>query len=731
MAKIKTNKIIKILAAVLILSLIAALTAVFMAKNNNAYSPYGAVAPQNLPVGGFAPMPGFEGADYTVPADGSIEEVRDIIREKRKQAENAEKHYTVLIEDGEYNIKSIVFDGRDRDTAYRSKDGGAILNGGLRLDSKDFAAPADDVLSRLSSDAKANVKAVDLAKLGLAADDWGGMYAFGWSNTAGKYDGGTGPLPCELFIDGRRMTTARYPNGSEWLKTGEIIDGGNSSGDAEWPDMRNPRGGVFIMDEKTAGRAAKWTDTDDIWLFGCFRYDWADMSTRVRAFDHETGALTTEYASYYGFAEGANYYFYNILEELDEPGEWCLDRDKGILHLWPPAENLDNADIFLSLSTESLITGENIKNLSFIGLTLQGTRGNGMDLKGDGITVDHCLIQNVAGDAVSLDGYNNTASNNEIRRIGAKGITLDGGDAEALNPGGNRAVNNLIHDWSEIIMTYQGGINIYGTGNTAANNELYNSPHTAIFFWHGNNTVIEYNHIRDVCLLTDDAGAIYSGRSWFNAYGSVIRDNVIYNLGSGGHTPDGIYLDDGLTGVTVERNLLVNVPGRAIHVSGRDLEIHNNTVVNAGIPLSYDDRTRGGALDTKHWFHNLSGEGYQMWNDLLASPWQTEIWKTAYPKLALVSTDFNDIEEAAFAANPAGSSVTGNIFTGEKKAGFSDSVKRFSTTGPNGEYKLSKIKALFADAGAGDYGVPPGSDAYKKFPGWRNIEFDKVGRINF
>ena len=38
--------------------------------------------------------------------------------------------------------------------------------------------------------------------------------------------------------------------------------------------------------------------------------------------------------------------------------------------------------------------------------------------------------------------------------------------------------------------------------------------------------MIEYNNIHNVCLLSDDAGAIYAGRSWV-MYGNVIRYNAV------------------------------------------------------------------------------------------------------------------------------------------------------------------------------------------------------------
>ena len=662
--------------------------------------------PPGLAGGQFAPRGPWGGtADFTVSPGGmSIEGARDAIREARIDGD--ERNFSVEIAPGEYNIKQIVFDERDYGTTYSTRGEGdeAILSGGMRLAPGDFAPWEENE----------NIQVIDLTKLGLTAEDWGKMYSFGAFTTAAKYDGGVGPLPCELFFNGVRCVTARWPNGPEWLEIGRVLDNGDSRETYQngtvvipgWDELRNPRGGTFEMDAETARRAAGWAAIDDVWMFGCFKWDWADMSTPVKAVDGS--AVTTEYASSYGFENGRRYYFYNVLEELDSPGEWYLDRKNGLLYLWPPEGDFADARIDISLSTDTLIQGEGLRDVTFEGLTLQGTRGDGIRLKGDSITINHCAVRNIAGSAITLEGYGNTVSNNEIYRVGKQGVTISGGDAETLTPGNSRAVNNLVHDWPEVVMTYQGGVNVYGTGNLAAHNELYNSPHTAMFFG-GNNNVIEYNLIHDVCLETDDAGAIYDGRSWWSAWGTVIRGNAIYNLGGDGHTPCGIYLDDGLSGVTVEGNLLVNVPGTAIAVSGRDLEVRGNVVVNAGRPVNYDQRTRTSALGESSWYFHAVEDGPQ-WQELWSSPWQTDVWKAAFPKLAAYTGDFNDADSPSFAANPAGSSVTGNTFAGKNKPGYDESVRRFSTTGPNESYGAPRVRD------------------YWELPGYQGIPVEKIGR---
>jgi hypothetical protein len=87
---------------------------------------------------------------------------------------------------------------------------------------------------------------------------------------------------------------------------------------------------------------------------------------------------------------------------------------------------------------------------------------------------------------------------------------------------------------------------------------------------------------------------------------------------------------------------------------------------------------------------------------LEGSPWQTDIWKEAYPGLAVLSTDHADIEEPDFAANPAGSSVIGNVFVGPNKPNYAESVLRFSAVGTNVEYGAWRMRDYWALPEYGD-----------------------------
>ena len=691
--------------------------------------------------------PLLDDADLYVATDGSddndgsfdrplatVEKARDLVRAMDKTGRSG---VTVAVKAGEYRVSTLSFTAEDGGTeacpvtyaAYG--DGEVILNGGATLPPSAFAPVTDGaVLSRFAEDTRDKIVCADLFSLGITREDYGRINAIGSYHTAYKYtDGKTGPLACELFFNDARCTLARYPNEGDWLTTEKVVktgEGKESNGNAtlnrNWDNLTDPDRDVYEVSKALASRIESWATLDDVWLFGYWKYDWADASAPIGSFDAAARQLTPAYVSLYGTKTGAPYYFFNVLEELDVPGEWYLDRENGKLYLYPP-EELSVASIDLSLSVDPVIVAENADWLIFDGFTVKGTRGDAVVMTGNYNSVTHCLIKNVAGSALSLSGTGNLAGENEITHTGKGGISLSGGDRETLTPGDNRADNNLIHDWSEVYLTYQPAVSLGGVGNVCSHNEIYHSPHEAITY-SGNNHVIEYNNIHDVCLLSDDAGAIYSGRHW-DWYGNVIRYNAVYDLGADGHEPTAIYMDDALSGQTIYGNLVVNAPNTGIALGGgRDFDVRNNIIIVADrAPISYDQRARNVALAGSD-----SDDG--MWNDLKSSPWQTPVWREAFPAMTRFTDDFSRIDDPEFVPNPAYSAVNGNLlisFSGSLGS-FHEAVEKYSDTSGNACYRLKELKQLFVDPENGDYTLRDDAPVFDGIPDFEPIPFGEIGR---
>lgn len=155
----------------------------------------------------------------------------------------------IALASGEYNISAVQLAQEDNGTIFYA-DGEVIFNGGVTLDPADFEQYRN------------NIKMLDLKKYGVTKEQIGDVKAFGQYHTAEKYDE-AGSLYCELFCDGQRMTLARYPNTGENLKTGKILDNGDSKEiytkdgtqqNPEWADMKNPHGGTFAADKALTDR---------------------------------------------------------------------------------------------------------------------------------------------------------------------------------------------------------------------------------------------------------------------------------------------------------------------------------------------------------------------------------------------------------------------------------------------------------------------------------------------
>lgn len=670
----------------------------------------------------------------------TIEKARNAVFELKIGAGLPDGGLTVAIMAGEYRTPNgIGFTAENSGTgqcpitycAYG--DGEVILNGGVTLKSGDFKPVSGEAKSRLSCIAARDVLECDLAALGVSAADYGKLYAFGSYNVAYKYDGDTvGPIYSELFWNGERMTVARYPNGSDYLKTGKIYDSGDTqetygNGTVQnpgWPTMRNPRGGTFGIDNCLKNKIAGWDTLDDVWLFGYFKYDWADSTTPIAAVDLNAKKLTTKYASVYGFNEGARYYIFNSLEELDTKGEWYLDRGTGLLYLYPPGD-IKTANIQISLTTNNIINCQ-ADFINFKGLTVKGTRSNGIVITGNNDSVANCLVTGVAGSGIILQGTNNLAESNEVCHVGSSGIDISGGDRVTLTPCSSVAKNNLVYNWSEVIKTYRSAIGANGVGITISHNEMHDAPHVAVLYG-GNDITIEYNKIYNVCSETIDGGAVYAGRNW-TMQGCVVRYNYFYDINADIGDPAALYFDDALSGQTAYGNVFKNVKGIGILAGGgRDLVLSNNVFVDVGTPIHYDDRARDGFVNNGWYAHMVIPQDGFMWTTLAAMPTTNALWSAKYPSLAKISTDRSKPDDIEFACNPSHSVVENNVLysSGAKLGNIADSVYTYSTIGKNGIYRV--CNPGFVDLLAGKYAFKDDARVFNDLPGFTNIPFADIG----
>ncbi len=584
--------------------------------------------------------------------------------------------------------------------AYKQEDvhiiGGREIKGFIPLDKK---SPA---YKRIPQNSRAEVMQINLNKIGIK--DFGKLSPRGFGRKIQ-------PSGLQLYFNGQPMTLARWPN-KGWALTKDV------------PDELDHKGFVYAGE-----RPSRWKDADDIWMHGYWKWDWADCYVRVASIDTKKKIIMTAAPhTSYPMAAGKRYYTLNLLEELDAPGEWYLDRKSGMLYFWPPAD-LKKGKTFVSILREPLIDLQGSSNIVLENLILDYTCGAAVKIM-DGAKniIRNCTLRNIGtvavtvgdtqplpGDKLVNNGHGGGSENGvvgcEIYNCGEGGIILGGGDRKTLTAGNNYAENNRIHDCSQWVRTYRAGIFMFGVGNMALHNEIYDLPHTAIFFW-GNDHLMEYNEIHHVCMETGDAGAFYIGRDW-SQRGHVIRYNYFHHLhgvegGKGFTDVMAVYLDDWASGITVYGNLFYKA-GRSIMIGGgRDNMIENNIIIDGQPALHIDARGLGWA---KYYFN---GENTTLFDRLAAVHPQQPPYSVRYPRLVPLLDDEPVL--------PKGNHIICNISYGGKWIDLLDGVDDKLVIFKN---NLIGDNPGFIDAKNGDFRLKTDSPAFKL--GFKPIPFEKIG----
>lgn len=346
---------------------------------------------------------------------------------------------------------------------------------------------------------------------------------------------------------------------------------------------------------------------------------WTDSHLPIQSIDGKKNCITFGYSSGKVFRDGfhgdlARYVVENILETLDQPGEWVLERSTGRLYYMPlPGEDLTTAEV-IAPKTEKLIQfkgnpreGKFVEYVNFHNLAMGYTNFNlpwgdcnnsqgsasvsaCIDMTGTRhCSIEQCKLYNLGTFAVELfDGCTfNRFCGNQLENLAAGGFRLRGiepGNLPSLRTGNNTISDNTIAYYG---LTYPSAVGIlvmHSDCNTIAHNLIHHGDYTGIsvgWSWGyqrsaARNNLIEQNHIHDIGYhnLLSDMGGIYTlGLS----PGTAVRNNLVHDVNANRYGGWGIYADEGSTSVLIENNIVYNTKYGTFNIHyAKDLTVRNN-----------------------------------------------------------------------------------------------------------------------------------------------------------
>lgn len=582
----------------------------------------------------------------------SLEKARDAIRAMKADGRFPKQGVTVNIRGGTYPVHS-TFELGPNDAGlpgspvvYRARDGeSVVLSGGQTIPFEKFVPVIDpETLDWLVPEARDKILFVDLFSLGIR--NLGEIKQQGFSTPIL-------PAHMEVYANDKAFELAKWPNEGS-LKVGKVLDSGAKpydelhGGTFQDPALINSnyvtRGGTFGFDYD---RADRWAKASNIWLQGVFSRGFAHDNLKVKKLDLDQRTITTEQPHMFGIEPWLNvnpmtksrhYVVYNLLEELDQPGEYFIDKQAGRLYLIP-FEGETPESISVTIFEKPFIAIENTANLRIEGLTLEYGRGLGIYMENsENVVLDQLTVrgfgtlgimmgQGVEGGPegpvheftgtpvsrhvgnIKAHHYENSTwnrkagrnciiQNSTIYNTGQGGVIIDGGSRIDLSGGNNRIENCELFQNSNLRKSYSPAVSVYGVGNAVENCRIHHQPHNAITIF-GNDHVIGFNEIDHILQGEfEDMGAFYMGRNP-SEMGNKIICNYFHDINADeNRRVTGVYFDDGSGGSVVASNLFYKVGspkfGAILFHFGQRNTVENNVFIDCPAAAKF-------AVNTSRW----------------------------------------------------------------------------------------------------------------------------------
>ena len=409
----------------------------------------------------------------------------------------------------------------------------------------------------------------------------------GWSNADGAsvfkarqpWDLGDGDN--QVFVDGRMMNEARWPNTSL-----DLSHPTHATADRIEPTVNGDKSTAVLYD-------AALTQADGYWNGATIHIapgqGWVMQTGTVLSYSR--GRIVYAYEQmnerYETPEKGDRYFLTGKFKALDSAGEWYRDND-GSLYLRTGGSDDPAEHVVEAKRREYAFDLRGLSNVAVEGLHLfaatVATSGSSDSIRLQGLGVEYVSHHGLAASGwtrpdatgILLLGTNSVLRDSTIAFSSSHGVTVSGR--------GNRVENNVIHD-----IGYgcgdDAGVLIRGSDQLVTRNTIYNAARDGIKSSRASDIRVTFNVIHDVMLQTTDGGAIYTYGT--DGRGAEFAYNVIYNVRAGGFGGVGVYLDNFSSNHVVHHNVVWNADhALKMNPTSRYNQIFNNTLVGTAYSVA-------------------------------------------------------------------------------------------------------------------------------------------------
>ncbi|HNS31529.1 MAG TPA: right-handed parallel beta-helix repeat-containing protein [bacterium] len=511
---------------------------------------------------------------------------------------------SVLLREGIYFLtESLVFgmedSGReDSPVVYRSYPGEDVrIIGGRQVDNFELLADPG-ILRRLPESSRGRVWTADLKEAGIT----------GYGTLLNRGFGRARPGALELICNGKIMELGRWPD-KGWTNIA-----GLTQVDGEFRGTKYQKGKFMY----SGNRPERWVEEKDMWIKGYIGVNqpYALIHMKIDKIDTEEKTISLLPNTLPGAhprwiegpaAKGHPYYVYNLLSEIEKPGEWYLDRETGKIYFYPPCD-IKNSEVIATTLENPVVILANASNIALLELTIEGTWSHGVEIKGGSNNlVAGSVIRNTGQWGVIIEnGWNHKVVGCDIHDTGEGGVSLDFEQNTSrlirgrrkLIPSGHLVENNHIYRFNRFCGGYRQGVRIDGVGQRVSRNLIHDSPHQLIYF-NANDHIIEFNEIHDGPHEGREIGAMYIyGEPWYlMSRGTVIRNNFFHHISSSAspnisHGLNAIHIDAMNGGLVLDKNIFYRFPQGISSTQPGNLLTNNLFIDGDGYGISQGDRSR-------------------------------------------------------------------------------------------------------------------------------------------